>query len=399
MRSNFTLLGVALLSSASAFAQSIDAQKVSFDYVRLPLVRVPAEAKTYQSEVVLRYVDAVNQQKADREASVAAAKIKAEQDKQEYKAQSAGTKVFNRLVLDERKPGDAVIPPADYTAQIFDAKVLSSTYLTISGLQKAQGADGDLKVTVSLDGFTQGPIMPVAVQGTQVKVGGAAMGDGVKHLYEVSYKSPITVKVTAKDGTVLLDEMVEATNTYTVGKTEAFGTDEGLNKFWRANQTAFMRQLDENIMKANMKLAAEYLDSKVGKRLTPRTTSIIVVTDKKINYDEYPAAYEKAMMGYKQLADPTKAADAQKQIGEAVALWGKALAESDPKNKKARIDDKVTAATLFNDAEANLWLNNFDEAERLLGRLKLLDISRYNTMAKELAVVIDDQRTRYKANK
>jgi hypothetical protein len=152
-------------------------------------------------------------------------------------------------------------------------------------------------------------------------------------------------------------------------------------------------------MKTNMKLVTEYLDSKFGQRVVTRNTSIWVISDKKINYDEYPQAYVKALMGYKMQADQTRAADGRKQISEAVALWEKALAESNPKDKKARIDEKVTAATLFNDAEANLWMNNFDEAELLLARLKLLDISRYNTLAKELGTVVQDQRTRYAANK
>ena len=59
----------------------------------------------------------------------------------------------------------------------------------------------------------------------------------------------------------------------------------------------------------------------------------------------------------------------------------------------------MTAATLFNAAEANMWLNNYDETDRLLARLRLLDISRYNTLAKELDGVAQDQHTRFKANK
>ncbi|WP_157886722.1 hypothetical protein [Hymenobacter sp. PAMC 26628] len=398
MRSPLTLLGAAVLLSATAHGQSIDAQKITFDYVRLPLVPLPAGTHSYSPEVALRYTDAVKQQKADHETAVADAKSKAEKDKQEYKAQSLKEKALNRLLLDQHKPGEAVIPMADYAAQVYDAKTLASTYVNLSGLQRAQGADGDLRVLVSLDGYTQGPVTPVATQGS-LKVSASATGPGTKHGYEVSYKSPVSVKVTAKDGTVLSDELIEATTAYTVVNTETFLGDEELNNYWRKNQMAFLRQLDENIMKTNMKLVAEYLDSKFGQRPITRNTAITVVSDKKINYDEYPQAYMKALMGYKLLADPTRAADAQKQIGEAVALWDKALAESNPKDKKARIDEKVTAATLYNDAEANLWMNKFDEAEMLLARLKLLDISRYNNMAKELGVVVQDQRTRYTANK
>jgi hypothetical protein len=370
--------------------QSIDAQKVTFDYVRLPLIPLPAGTHTYSPEVVLRYADDVKQQKAAHESAVAEAKTKAEKDKQEYKAQSLKEKALNRFLLDQRKPGEAVIPPANYTAQLFDANTLASTYVAVSGLQRAQGATGDLRVTVSLDGFTLGPTTSIMMRDGRKVDATTATGPGLKQAYEVSYKSPVSIKVTTKDGTVLSDELLEASTAYTSIATEVYGS---------AEQPTFLRQLDENIMKTNMKLVTEYLDSKFGQRTVTRNTAIWVVTDKKINYDEYPQAYVKALMGYKMQGDLTRATDGRKQISEAVAMWDKALTESNPKDKKARIDEKVTAATLFNDAEANLWMNNFDEAELLLARLKLLDISRYNTLAKELSTVLQDQRTRYAANK
>lgn len=390
MRSPFILLGVALLLTMNARAQSIDAQKVTFDYVRLPLIPLPAGTHTYSPEVVLRYADDVKQQKAAHESAVAEAKTKAEKDKQEYKAQSLKEKALNRFLLDQRKPGEAVIPPANYTAQLFDANTLASTYVAVSGLQRAQGTTGDLRVTVSLDGFTLGPTTSIMMRDGRKVDATTATGPGLKQAYEVSYKSPVSIKVTTKDGTVLSDELLEASTAYTSVATEVYGS---------AEQPTFLRQLDENIMKTNMKLVTEYLDSKFGQRTVTRNTAIWVVTDKKINYDEYPQAYVKALMGYKMQSDLTRATDGRKQISEAVAMWDKALTESNPKDKKARIDEKVTAATLFNDAEANLWMNNFDEAELLLARLKLLDISRYNTLAKELSTVLQDQRTRYAANK
>ena len=232
MKYTFPFLGAALLLAVSAQAQSIDAQKVNFTYVRQPLVPVPAGTHTYTPEVQLRYVESVQQQKADHVTAVADAKAQAEKAKAEYKSLSLKDKAMNRILLDERKPGEAVIPTADYTAQVFDAPTLTATYVTLSGMQ-SQPANGDLHVTVLVDGFTQGPITPIQIKGSTMSVGGVSTGDGIKHAYEVSYKSPIAVKVTTKAGAVLLDEMMEATNTYTVVKTEAFATEEGLNKFWR----------------------------------------------------------------------------------------------------------------------------------------------------------------------
>jgi len=397
MRYTLTLLGLSLLTAGTAFGQSIDAQKVSFDYMRLPLVPLPAGTKTYMPEVVIRYADAVKEQQTAHTQAVAEAKINAEKAKQEYKALSLKEKMMNRVLLDERKPGEAVIPLADYTAQVYDPKMLSATYVTISGLQKAQTADADIRVTVNVEGFTQGPISPINPAATGVRLGNGPTP--TKYAYEISYKSPIAVRAVAKDGTVLVDEIIEATNTYTKVKTESYNSDADLAKFWGANQKSFLRQLDENSMKTNMKLAADYLDSKLGHKLVTRNTNIWVVTDKKVNYDEFPQAFEKSMLGYKMLADQARMADGQKQIEAANELWKKALAESNPKDKKARIDEKVTAATLYNDAEANLWLNNFDEADLLLAKLKMLDIGRYNTPMQEMSTLVTDQRTRYNANK
>lgn len=154
-------------------------------------------------------------------------------------------------MLDQRKPGEAVIPPANYTAQLYDAKTLASTYVTVSGLQRAAGPEGDLHVTVSLDGFTLGPTTAIMMRDGR-KVDATATGAGLKQAYEVSYKSksPVAVKVTAKDGTVLSDELLEASTTYTTVATQVYGS---------AEQPTFLRQLDENIMKTNMKLVTEYL--------------------------------------------------------------------------------------------------------------------------------------------
>ncbi|RSK35303.1 hypothetical protein [Hymenobacter metallilatus] len=398
MRIPFTLSVAATLLALPGLAQSIESQKISFEYVRLPLVPLSGSVHTYHAEVVTRYQDAIAQQKAAHAAAVTTAETKAAEAKKEYKAQSFGAKAFNKIVLDEGKPKDAVLPAADYTPQVFDTQTLATTYVTVSGLQRTPGPDADLQVVVGLDGFTQGEIVQQAIQGSQMKIGGVATGDGIKHAYQVSYKSPLSVKVTAKDGTVLLEEQLEASTAYRKASTEAFATEAGLAKYWQANQMVFMRKLDDDLMKENMKLVAELLDSRLGQRTLTRSTRVVVVTDKNINYDEFPQAYEKAVMGYKLLAQPNRSADAAKQMQEALALWNKALAESNPKDKKARIDAKVTAATLLNAAEANLWLNNFDEAERLLVKLKLLDISRYTEAAKELDVLLQDQRTRYLAN-
>ena len=57
------------------------------------------------------------------------------------------------------------------------------------------------------------------------------------------------------------------------------------------------------------------------------------------------------------------------------------------------------AATRYNAAEASLWLNNFDETDRLLARFRLMALSRHNTSVNQQDAMPQDQCKRFKANR
>ncbi|MCR5888686.1 hypothetical protein LRS06_13095 [Hymenobacter sp. J193] len=85
MQKNLTLTFAAALLTTVGFAQSIDPQKISFDYVRLPLVPLPAAVHTFRPEVVTRYEEAIKQQQANRVAAIADAQTKAAEAKKNIK--------------------------------------------------------------------------------------------------------------------------------------------------------------------------------------------------------------------------------------------------------------------------------------------------------------------------
>lgn len=87
----------------------------------------------------------------------------------------------------------------------------------------------------------------------------------------------MAMKATAKDGTVLPDELLEANTNYMAAITQDYGS---------ANKVTFLRQLGVNVTKTNMKLVKEYLNSKFGQRPVTRNTTVTVVSDKKINCNE-----------------------------------------------------------------------------------------------------------------
>ena len=345
---------------------------------------------------MLSYAEAVKQMKTDRETYVAGEKDRAAKELEDYKKQTLSQKLANKVLLDQGKPGGPNIAAEGYVPQVFDPATITNTYVNLAGYNKV-AADGDVKVTIILDAFTPGPI------GERTSSYSSTVNKQTvtitEYFNELEYKRPVRLKLTAKDGTVLFDEDLPDLSGYKKAQTDKYKDKGDLDKYWRANQKTFMRQYDDASLKASMLAVTALLNDKFGRAKMKRETRIAVVTDKKVNYDEYPQAYEKAMMGYQALADPARAAEATKSLQEALDLWNKALAEADPKDKKARIDNKVMAVTLLNAAEADVWTNNFTAAQMKLAKLKLLDFTRYDGDAKGIADLMHDQRERFEANK
>ncbi len=393
-RAFLTLCLTTAVAVPATLAQSIDFQKTSFDYIRLPLRPLPAGTKTYSAETVLTYVESLKQDKADRTAAATAEKERAAKALEDYKKQSIGAKMANKMLLGEGKPTGPVMAADPYVPQVPDAPTVTNTYVSLAGYDKVANG-GDVQVTILLDAFTTG-----SVEERTTSFSTSDMKQTIpQYHYEMNYKRPVRLKLTAKDGTVLFDEELPEQSGNKVAETTKYKDKNDLEKYWLKNQMAFMRQYDDASLKESMQAVSKLLADKFGRARMTRKTEIAVVSDKKINYDEYGPAYEKATMGYQLLADPTRTADAAQEIKGALELWNKALAESDAKDKKARINAKVTAVTLLNAAEANVWANNFMDAERMLTKLKLLDFSRYDNEAKSIADLMHDQRERFNANK
>jgi hypothetical protein len=104
-------------------------------------------------------------------------------------------------------------------------------------------------------------------------------------------------------------------------------------------------------------------------------------------------------MGYGKLAEEGSNAKAFEYIKKGIDGWEAALKESEPKNKKARVNDKVTAVTRLNLAEAYIWINDYSNAELQLDKTRFLDLNKFTRLAAKQKGLVDDQKARFEANK
>ena len=117
-----------------------------------------------------------------------------------------------------------------------------------------------------------------------------------------------------------------------------------------------------------------------------------------MTYNDYVEAYESYVGGARKLRNQDTKDAAFKSIDKAIAIWKKALTESNLSNKKARINEKVTKLTYFMLVEASTLTEKFDEADSYLTKLSLMKINKKDRKKADLLQKeLDDQRKRITA--
>ncbi len=445
MKNKITLLtGLALFALVAMQAQSIKDNDVTYSYVRMPME--PLKGFTnYQSKVELTYaaenatlkaeydqkvLDAEAQYQKDIaefpkktkdaeaqylvdmkewEAKDKVAEEKYQKELAEYNKKSTAQKLADKQLLNEGKPQKQTpsqpykrLPPEPrkQTPQIpnykkqYDTNLLASSYLKLEGFENSP--ENAVVITVTLSPFdAQGPKMVTEnKQMTRVKDGKSTPYTQTYYHYETSYKQPMSVKVEVPGRGVIFNKSIEEFNTYVLVKTNE--TDnlgaQGMDP------TAYLGNLEEKTLAANLKFINDLVNSKYGFAKTPRTTILNNVESKKMNYDDYQLAYENALAGYSNLATDKAASVAKLKV--AIDIWEKAMLESNPGDKKARIDADVTMETRFNLVEAYIMTGDFANAELHLQKMNAADPSKKEKKRlEELDLLEKDMKARAAINK
>jgi hypothetical protein len=118
-------------------------------------------------------------------------------------------------------------------------------------------------------------------------------------------------------------------------------------------------------------------------------------------YNDFKDALNNAKNGYAVIGKKETAAQGEEYLRKAVATWETAMKESNPSNKKARIDEDVTECLLMNLSAANVWLNDFTKAQEYLTKLDAFKLSmkEKNIKAGTKAFLIDQTNRVTAANK
>ena len=411
-------MSAALLICTTTPAQSIKDNDVTFVYVRLPKEPLGKSYTNYQGKVEMSYVAENAAKKAEYDQKLANVEVQYQKDMEDWKVRDAqaqaqydkdmaeynkkGTaeKIADKKLLNEGKPVRQTPPqpyrnnpPVPVCKKEYDPNLLASSYIKLEGFNNQP--DNAVTITVTLYGFDCiKPVMKTEVKKmTRVVNGTSTPYNQTYYHYETSYKHPMSVKVEVPGKGIVLNQTIEAFNQYTVIKTNETDNSAAQNM----DVEAYVRNLEEKVLMENLKFINELVNEKYGFSKVSRTSVLNNVESKKMNYDDYQGAYDNAKAGYDLLATDKDAAAAKLNL--AIQAWEKALTESNPSDKKARVDADVTMATRFNLLEAYVFTGDFANAESQLHKINYYDPSKkQKKRAEELDLFIKDMKARTAAN-
>ncbi|HEX6334772.1 MAG TPA: hypothetical protein VFZ78_11135 [Flavisolibacter sp.] len=386
----FSALAILLVPTLKA--QKIRSDNVEYQFIRLPLAPADKTIRSYSAfihaayeeknrtlmaeydEKVREAEETYKREMNEYPAQVKAAEAKYEKEMEAYSKKSTGDKIIERNILGENTKPVKQVPSKPYLQTVskpilqtsYDYPVLAATHLKLHGFESTPA--GALKVLVTLYGYDYTHPRVLSEQKDMVSVGKTTSTYKATYYHtEFSYRHPMSVKVVAPDGKELLNMTPQELNVYRMYKTPA--TD----KMPQVNAEALVRSTEEKLLQENLQFINNLVNDRLGWAPVKRTAQLYYVKEKGDDYADLMLALNEASSGLRMLA--TDSAAARARLEKAVSLWNQALKESNPGDKKARIDESVTTAICFNLLEAYFALRDDAAAAMVLEKMNGLRLS------------------------
>ena len=408
-------LALFLLLSFSAVSQNIDYANIKVDYIRLPLKPVSKDVVNYQPLIIADYLQKIEQQKADQQAASAKAEADYQQALKQYWSKrnqdsllyENSLNVWFRLTPQQQavtprpQMPSSTVPIKAITNELvlektFNLDLLASTNIKLEGFSKLP--EKALIIQMNLSGFEKDEAKSTT-QKKQIKRADGKTIDSTVFMYQFNYRHIIKLKIIQPDGKFLTDEAFGPSLGFSTYSSKFFANQVDLDNYWRTAQASEIGNTQEKIVTDNLKSINEMINSNYG--YVPQSRQVVVgyVNEKKL-YDDFKDALSNAKNAYAIIGKKETNAQGLDYLQKAITTWETAMKESNPSNKKARVDEDVTECLLMDLSEAYVWLNDFTRAQEYLTKLDAFKLSMKEKNIKAgTKAFLTDQSIRVAANK
>jgi len=401
MKTKLLLLLVLGSFTIGASAQNIKDQKVTYSYIQLP--SKPFKSGTEEFSVTVtqdfdqRNEDSVVWYEARlakvREERNAAMKIwndsKGDIDKAYYAAMSNHEQQVALGSTTSIKPPNPVYGSCPCTPDPSEpfktSDIPTSAIEEMVQIPMMTRSENGAKITIGFQGFDKGPI----------KESKSSTGE---YTYSISYRHPIHVKIEDKDGSVIIDKLLPGSTGYTAKSTQKFKTSYDFKIWWMDNEETFWAQRQKDVINKVISNLNNMLAEDIGFPTRTRKIEIYTAKDKNHDYSDVLQAYQSLQDGLLQLSSDRDKDAAIEYLGTAVSQYQAILGQSDTRDKKARVNKKVTAAMYCNIAECFMWMDDYSQAELHLNKAANLGIGKYKRHGNNMKPFLHKQKKRFGAN-
>lgn len=389
----------ALGTSASGFGQNVTENKVNINYIQLP-TNVISKQYTFYEVAVNRPYELANEDSlavyqsrmesasAVYEAEMIAWRQNVNTLKRNYLGQMANWEKKTNAGTPSSPPQEPVYPPQPIMQEVEMPQMHSDL------------TDMEVDNAINFQGFSKGAggvvltveVYPISnMRIVETKKGSAST---TKYNYVCNYTMPLGIKVEVPgQGTVLQTIVSNGQRSYTM---KTFDSKYEHELWMLDNKDQFWMDLEKAARNSALGTLNETVNDKCGFPVKKRLAEVYTVKKfKDHSYSDLTTAFTIASQGYKRIAESRDRNAAKPKLLEAIAAWKEILKESNPSDKKSRINDKVTALIQCNIAEAYIWLSEFDEAEIYINLAKNSGVSKFKRKATALESLLKERRLRW----
>lgn len=381
------------------YSQNISDNKITFQYTQLPLVKIEKVFQTYETRVTHGYLSsnedslsnyALRQEMAQQNYEAALVNYRRQKRNsltQYYKSMAAWEKSVNSGVL-AVKPVKPKMPHLPSYQEVVQPRLNSPM------------SDEKVKQAIDIQGFKKGlggSILTIdiqAIRNIRIVQKKSGSGKSTKYKYDCEYSLPVLIKFeTPVDGVVLQEVILRNVQKY---KMKDFKSQYDFKIYWLESQEMFYSELENYARTKAIKFANEYINNQLGFVTKSRKTEIYTVKKfKNYDYSDLTNAYSTTVQSLSLVSKDKEHKGAKAKLEAALAQWNEIMMESNSYDKKARINDKVSAMIRCNIAEIQLWLNQFDEAQATLNLAENARVLKAKNHVRSTKAFYTNSKTRW----
>lgn len=399
MRSIITTVAIAALTTTASFAQNIDDNKVSFQFIQLPMQKINSQFTNYEVRVEHGY-------KAANEDSLKIFEQRKIQADKDYKTQydlwltqkkTIDKQYYAQLATYEKAinaGGTATAPtPPLYPASPLYVPVVQPRMHT-------ELVENEVFSAIDIKGFTKGLggfIVTVSVKpisGAKVIETKSGTGPSTKYEYKCQYSLPVELTVeTPTEGVIYKKVLFEGFSTQAM---KSYASKYEFQSWWLDNEDQFYRDLEKDARKRAISEVSQVLNSQFGFVTMSRTAELYSVKKyRDYDYSDVTKAYTQTTQALMAVGKDRNRSSAYSKLDQAINSWKAILEESNVSDEKSRVNDKITGMIYCNLAELCMWRGNFDDAELYTNLALNSGVMKSRNHAEKVVGFYADQRKRW----